>query len=159
MQATARIAVLALAAALAATLATGASAAPRPCSIAGLHTSFSYVPGSNATGHELYRLRIATSGSTCTLAGTVAVELLGAAGRRLPTRLHGRIAPGTITPAGRGVDLELSPDLYVPGEPASGPCEPTAHRIRLLTAAGRVAAPVTPPTPVCAFGSLTVIHA
>jgi hypothetical protein len=158
LQAT-RIPLLVLAAVLAATLATGTAAAAGPCSVAGLRASFSYVPGSNATGHELYRLRITTSGSPCTLEGAVTLELLGAAGRRLPTRLHGRIALGTITAAGRGVELELSPDLYASGEPARGPCEPAARRIRVRTAAGVLGAPVTPPTPVCAFGSLTVIHA
>jgi hypothetical protein len=154
--ATISLAVLALAVVPAA-VATGAGAPAPRCSVSELAATFSYVPDSNATGHELYRLRIVHRGGTCTLKGKVKLQLLAANGSAVPTHVSGSIAPKTVTSAGTKIDLELSPDLYGPGEPASGPCEPVAHRLRVTTSAGRIIAPVTPPTSVCLHGAMTVI--
>jgi hypothetical protein len=153
-----RVSVLALAIVPAA-VAMGAPAPEPRCSAGELAATFSYVPDSNATGHELYRLRIVDRTGACTLKGKVKLQLLAASGTAVPTHVSGSIAAKTVTSAGTKIDLELSPDLYGPGEPASGPCEPVAHRLRVTTSAGRITAPVTPATPVCRHGAMTVINA
>ena len=159
----ARLAALALAASVVASVfvsafaSASAAAAPRRCAVTDLRATFSHVPDSDATGHTLYALRIVSRGGSCVLVGDAKLQLLGARGQSLPTDLLGRITPGTITRSGFAADLELSPDLFGPGEPENGPCEPTAERLRLTTSAGQLTAAVTPPTPVCERGRMRVI--
>jgi hypothetical protein len=147
-------------AALPASLAAGASApAPKRCTAGELAATFAHVPDSDATGHELYRLRIVTHAGTCALKGRLKLQLLAADGSPVATHVSGSIVVRTVTSAGTKIYLELSPDLYGPGEPATGPCEPVAHRLRVTSSAGRTVAAVTPPTPVCRHGAMTVINA
>ena len=140
-------------------LASGAPASVARCEASTLSASFAHVRDSDATGHELYRLRIATHTDACVLPGNVTLQLLGANGADLPTRVFGAIRLNTVTSAGATIDLELSPDLYGRGEPASGRCEPVAYRLRVRTSVGTLVAPVRPPTPVCLHGAMAVISA
>jgi hypothetical protein len=137
-----------------------ATSTPEPrCAANKLAATFAHVPGSDATGQELYRLAIRTRGASCALPGDITLQLLSADGAAVPTRVSGRITAKRVTPSGTKIYLELSPDLYGPGEPASGPCERVAHQLRVRTAVGTLVAPVTPPTPVCHHGAMTVISA
>jgi hypothetical protein len=109
------------------------------------------LPASLAAGASAPAPKRCTAGE---LAATFAHD-----GSPVATHVSGSIVVRTVTSAGTKIYLELSPDLYGPGEPATGPCEPVAHRLRVTSSAGRTVAAVTPPTPVCRHGAMTVINA
>ena len=64
------------------------------------------------------------------------------------------LAPGRSAAA----TLRFSPDVPGPGESTSGPCEQTAHTVRVTLASpghGSLSGPISPPTAVCEHGSMT----
>jgi hypothetical protein len=147
---------------------TSPAATTAPCTAAALRATYSVVFGSNATGHVQYLLTITNrSAATCTLAAPPPLTLLGGHGQAL--RTHARFAPSrryTVTlESGQSAQdtAVLSPDLYGPGEPAQGNCEPIAHALRIGVAGAtvreqgamyfeRLAA--VPVTPVCSPAAL-----
>ena len=50
----------------------------------------------------------------------------------------------------------FSPDVPGTGDTQGGQCEPKAQTLRILIGGGSLEVPVTPPTPVCERGSLTL---
>jgi hypothetical protein len=157
----------AAAAAVVALQAPGASiAAPKhpSCPASGLKGTFSLIRGSAGAGHVGYALKLTNRGSaTCTVSGRPRLQLLDSKGRKLPT--HVTPLPGpkravTVTLAkGKSAraDARFSPDIPSGGEPANGPCEPQAVRVRVTLAApahGSLVVPVRPPTSVCERGGI-----
>ncbi len=160
-----RIALVSIVAGL---LAGGGAAqtAPKPaaCSGGDLGGSFKVVRGSAGAGQITYALRLTNSSSAaCWVSGIPQLRLLGAKGGALPTTVSAT-HPGQATAArivlrpGRSAraDARFSPDVPGPGEQTTKACEPTAHRLRVTIRGGTVTVPVSPPTPVCEHGALSM---
>jgi Protein of unknown function (DUF4232) len=151
--------------ALAATASAGGPTST-PCTGPMLSGTFRAIRGSAGAGNIVYRLRLEdTSHTACFVTGLPGVTLLGAGGRKLPTRSSFAGRPGMLTAvrvplaprAGAAVlTARFSPDVPGRAEPAAGnQCEPTAFRLRIAPAGGgSVVVPISPPTPVCEHGSL-----
>ncbi len=134
------------------------------CSAHDLGGSFKVVRGSAGAGQITYALRLTNrSSGACWVSGIPQLRLLGAKGGALPTTISAA-HPGQATAAmivlrpGRSAraDARFSPDVPGPGEQTTKPCEPTAHRLRVTIGGGSVTVIVTPPTPVCEHGALSM---
>jgi hypothetical protein len=155
------IALLALVAALA------SPAAVQPCTASQLGGSFTVIPGSPGAGNISYLLRLRNrSAKTCFVSGLAQLRLLSNNGRPLPTKVVPVFRPGltavrVVLRPGRSAKAEarFSPDIPGPGEPQTrGPCEPKAYRLRITPppGGGTLVGPVTPPTPVCEHGTISL---
>jgi hypothetical protein len=155
------IALLALVAALA------SPAAVQPGRASQLGGSFTVIPGSPGAGNISYLLRLRNrSSKTCFVSGLTQLRLLSKTGRPLPTKVVPVFRPGltavrVVLRPGRSAKAEarFSPDIPGPGEPQTrGPCEPKAYRLRITPppGGGTLVGPVTPPTPVCEHGTISL---
>lgn len=160
-------ALLALIAAAAVVAGTGRAASPTnvACKAKSLTGKFIYVPNSLGAGNELYTLQLRNaSKSTCFVSGIPGLRLIGKTGKPLPTHavpLH----PGALTavkvtlkPGGyAAATARFSPDVPGTGEGHPGNCEPVAYKIRISpSGGGSLVGRVTPPTPVCEHGGMTL---
>ena len=134
---------------------------PSPCVPGQLSAKMSVIRGSAGAGHIGYSLALTNHGSAaCRLGNHPGVKLLRADGSGLPTKAVSLMRGGTVTvPAGgsAAARLRFSPDIAGTGEPASGPCEPLARKVRVtLTqpASGHLVGPVRPATSVCEHGAI-----
>lgn len=144
---------------------TPAPAAAAACGVGDLGGGFSVVPGSAGAGQITYTLTLTNaSPAACYVSGIPQVELLDAQGGALPTKVSAA-RPGQATAAkivlqpgdSAKADARFSPDVPGPGEPVTQKaCEPTAHELKVTVAAGSFTVPVTPPTPVCEHGALSM---
>ena len=152
---------------VAAVLALGASpTSVQPCVATQLTGSFKVIYGSAGAGNISYRLRLRNRSSrTCFVSGLPGLRLLGKRGRTLPTKVVPAFRPGltavrVVLRPGRAAKAEarFSPDVPGVGETATGPCEPTAYRVRVTVppAGSKLVAPVIPPTPVCEHGGMAL---
>ena len=160
--------VLGAAALAALALATGGPAAPvSACTGSMLTGTFSVIPGSAGAGNIVYALRFRNrTTKTCFVSGLAELRLLGKAGRALPTRVEPAFRPGltavrvVLRPGARAkATARFSPDVPGPNEPTTGrQCEPTAYRVRVTPppGSGTLVAPVSPPTPVCSHGYMSL---
>jgi hypothetical protein len=137
------------------------AAGPARCRAADLSATFAVVPGSAGAGSVSYRLRLENRSSRpCTVGPRPRLQLLGADGSDLPTRVAeeppGAAGSRLIRVGGAAeIDARLSPGVPGRGEPATGRCEPTARRLRIFPGGGgSLTAAVDPPTPVCEHGTL-----
>jgi hypothetical protein len=163
-----RLSLLAAAATAAVAFATGSSAAPvPPCTGSKLSATFSVIPGSAGAGNIVYALRLRNhTTKTCFVSGLAELQLLGKTGRTLPTRVEPAFRPGltavrvVLRPGARTkATARFSPDVPGPNEPTAGrQCEPTAYRVRVTPppGGGTLIAPVSPPTPVCSHGYMSL---
>ena len=144
------------------TVTTPATAAA--CRVGDLGGSFSVVPGSPGAGGITYSLTLTNmSPAACYVSGIPQVQLLDAQGGALPTSVSAA-HPGQATAAkillepgdSARADARFSPDVPGPGEQTQGACEPTAHQLQVAVAGGSFTVPVSPPTPVCEHGSLSM---
>lgn len=134
------------------------------CSGADLKGSFADVPGSAGAGQISYKLTLTnSSASTCFVSGIPDLQLLDAKGGALPTSVspaqpgQGTAAKVVLQPgASAAAEARFSPDVPGQGEQSQGACEPTAHELKVTIGGGSVNVPVTPPTPVCEHGSLSM---
>jgi Protein of unknown function (DUF4232) len=153
--------------AAAAVAGSGSAAYPNnaACKAKSLTGKFIYVPDSLGAGNELYTLQLRNaSKSTCFVSGIPGLRLVGKAGKALPTHavpLH----PGALTavkvtlkPGGyAAATARFSPDVPGTGEGHPGNCEPVAYKIRISpSGGGSLVGPVSPPTPVCEHGGMTL---
>jgi len=140
------------------------SAGAAACTGDALAGRFGVVAGSAGAGNIVYSLRLTnTSAEPCFVSGLPAVTLLGADGTPLPTSVTaaqpGQASAAKIVLLVGGTakaDARFSPDVPGTGEQHSGPCEAKAAVLRVSApGGGAVAAPVSPPTPVCEHGALS----
>jgi hypothetical protein len=130
-----------------------------PCLAQQLRATYSFVPGSNATGHVEYILTVTnrSASAACAFPAPLRLTLLGRGAKPLPTTTHvasGRSYEVTLAPGQWAqATSQLSPDLFGPGEPGRGNCEPTARALRLGLGHATVRAPMDP-TPVCQHGAM-----
>jgi len=128
------------------------------CSGGDLSATFAVVPGSSGAGQIAYALKLTnTSQTSCSVSG-LHVQLLDASGSALPTRVAGATAGPVTLAAGTSAtaDARFSPDVAGQGDSQGGPCQPTAHTLRVsLSGNGSVDAPIRPPTSVCEQGRLS----
>jgi Protein of unknown function (DUF4232) len=153
-------------AALSSATAFGGRAVVAPCRGVDVTATFTGVRGSAGAGQISYVLRLRNrSGHACWVSGLPVLRLLGRAGQPLPT--HERPEhPGALTAVrvtlARGgyaaATARFSPDIPGPGEPVLHACEPTAFSVRVMPppGGGITVTGVTPPTPVCEHGTLTL---
>jgi hypothetical protein len=142
---------------------TAASSAPgtSACGAPDLTGSFSELAGSAGAGNIVYTLRLKNGGtSSCVLHGLPQVRLLGASGKPLPTKVlrDPRFTPKTfvLRPSHTATaQARFTPDVPGPGEQSPGPCEPVAHKLRVVAGGATVVVPVLPPTRVCVHGRMT----
>jgi hypothetical protein len=161
------VAVVAVAAVAAVVAGAGSAAYPTnvACKATSLTGKFVYVPNSLGAGNELYTLQLRNaSKSTCFVTGIPGLRLVGKTGKLLPTHavpLH----PGALTAikvtlkpgAYAAAKARFSPDVPGTGEAHPGNCEPVAHKIRISpSGGGTLVGPVSPPTPVCEHGGMTL---
>ena len=149
-------------------LGSGGSASTiAPCKGAQLSGTFRVVPGSAGAGNIVYDLKLRNrSKQTCFVSGLAGLRLLGRTGRLLPTHVRPafRGEPTAVRvvlrPGGAAhANARFSPDVPGPGEPVKArQCEPTAYRVRVTPppGGGTLVAPVTPPTPVCEHGGMSL---
>jgi hypothetical protein len=133
-----------------------------PCTGGQLTGVFTVVNGSAGAGNISYDLRLRNrSKTTCSVLGAPPLRLLGRTGKPLPTNvipdspLSARVVvlkPGAYAAA----TARFTPDVPGPGEPVNKQCEPTAYKVRVTTYTGSVTLPVTPPTPVCVHGRISL---
>jgi hypothetical protein len=158
------VAVAGVVAAFAATTVT--AAATPACVGRNLSGSFAVVPGSAGAGSISYNLRFKNHSSrTCFVSGLLRLQLVGRTGRALPTHVRPS-HPGALTavrvdvrPGGyTAATARFSPDVPGVGEGGYGPCEPKAYRARVTIppGSGVVVVPLTPATPVCEHGTMTL---
>ncbi len=159
------VAALAAGALVLGAVSVSTASGPSACSPAKLSARMTVIVGSAGAGNIEYRLLLKnTSGTGCLVSGRPGLRLLGAGGQPLPTHVTPvppgsigvlvRLAPG----ASAAATLRFSPDVPGPGEQTTGPCEKTAHRVRVTLASpggGTLTGPVSPPTAVCEHGSMT----
>ncbi len=152
---------------LAVALAAVSLAAPPTCHGSQLAATFRVIPGSAGAGNIVYALRLRNrSTSPCYVSGLARLQLLGRAGKRLPThvvaaRPEQLTAVRVVLRPGRyaSASARFSPDVPGPGEPAAGRrCEPVASQVRVTAppGTGTTVGPVTPPTSVCEHGRLSL---
>ena len=152
---------------LALVAALASPAAFQPCRASQLGGSFTVIPGSPGAGNISYLLRLRNrSSKTCFVSGLTQLRLLSKTGRPLPTKVVPVFRPGltavrVVLRPGRSAKAEarFSPDIPGPGEPQTrGPCEPKAYRVRITPppGGGTLVGPVTPPTPVCEHGTISL---
>jgi uncharacterized protein DUF4232 len=145
------------------TVTAAGPAASSPCAATDLAGSFRGVPGSAGAGQISYALVVKnTSGSSCFVTGLPVVQLLGADGTALPTKVSPAqpgattavkvsLAPGDSAKA----EARFSPDVPGVGESQTGACEPKAVQMRVTApGGGTFDVPVIPATSVCEHGSL-----
>jgi hypothetical protein len=162
--------VAALGAATLAVCAGASSAVARttvaPCRGSALAATFSVVPGSAGAGNIVYVLRgRKRTASTCFVSGLPRLVLLGRTGAVLPTHPFPEhrgaltavmvvLKPGAYA----STSARFSPDVTGTGEPANGPCEPVATRIRITPqpGLGTIIMPIVPPTRVCEHGGMSL---
>ena len=149
-------------------VAAGGPAAPvSPCTGSMLTGTFSVIPNSAGAGNILYALRLRNhTTKTCFVSGLVGLRLLGKTGRALPTHVRPVFRPGltavrvVLRPGARAkATARFSPDVPGVNEPISGrQCEPTAYRVRVTPppGGGTLIAPISPPTPVCEHGGMSL---
>jgi hypothetical protein len=146
------------------TTTISAPATAAACSGGDLGGSFRVVPGSPGAGQITYTLTLTNSSpAACYVTGIPQLQLLDAQGGALPTTVSAA-HPGQATAAkivlqpgeSAKADARFSPDVPGTGEQTQGPCEPTAHRVKVAVGGGSVTVPVTPPTPVCEHGALSM---
>jgi hypothetical protein len=120
------------------------------------------VPGSSGAGHVASDLALQNqSGYACQISGFPDVTLHDANGNQLPTTVT-HFSPSmvelvTLQPGGWAhSELRYSSDIPGPGEPQTGPCEPTAAYalLRLQYSSVPIRVALTPPTPVCEKGAI-----
>jgi hypothetical protein len=125
---------------------------------------FNVVPGSPGAGQISYKLElINASSAACFVTGIPRLQLLGAHGRALPTKVS-PARPGQPTVAKillrpydfAKAEARFSPDVPGTGEQTQGQCEPTSYRLRVTVGGSSAAVPITPPNPVCEHGALSV---
>jgi hypothetical protein len=155
-----------LVAAVALPSAQGRVSAAPACKGSNLSGSFTVIRGSAGAGNIVYKLRLRNaSAATCFVTGIPGLRLLARNGSNLPTH---------ATPANRGAltavkvrlqpgkaaktTARFSPDVPGPGEGGvKRQCEPTAYKLRVTpNGGGSVVVAVTPPTPVCSHGVMTL---
>jgi len=162
-----RVLLLAAVATAALALATGGPAAPiAPCTGSMLSGTFSVIRGSAGAGNIVYALRLRNrSHETCFVSGLVGLRLLGKTGRVLPTRVEPAFRPGltavrvVLRPGAHAkATARFTPDVPGPNEPTDRQCEPTAYRVRVTPppGGGTLIARVSPPTPVCVHGRMSL---
>jgi hypothetical protein len=144
---------------------TTSQSSAAPCSGADLKGSFDVVVGSAGAGQISYTLTLTnTSSASCSVSGTPDATLLDRSGAALPTHIlavqAGQGAAGVVVlqpGAGAKADARFSPDVPGTGDSQQpGPCEPTAHILRVTApGGGTVDAPINPPTAVCERGTLS----
>jgi len=152
-----------LAAAILVAGASGHAAAPF-CRGSALAGHFAVIPGSAGAGNISYALRLRNvSTAPCTVTGVPVGRLLGLRKDVLPTHVRaarpGAAAPlVTLRPDASTVAVaRFSPDVPGPGEGRMGPCERTAFWFRVAArGGGTTAVAVSPPTPVCEHGRLSL---
>jgi hypothetical protein len=123
---------------------------------------FAVVNGSAGAGSISYDLRLRNrSKATCSVLGIPPLRLLGRTGKPLPTNvipdrpLSAR--PVMLKPGGyAAATARFTPDVPGPGEPVVKQCEPTAYKVKVSMYSGSVTVPVTPPTPVCVHGRISL---
>jgi hypothetical protein len=146
---------------------SGAPAAVNPCTANQLSGTFRAVPGSAGAGNIVYALRLRNRSSRiCFVSGLAGLRLLGKTGRPLPTHAapafrSGLTAVRVVLRPGQAAraDARFSPDVPGPGEPVNArQCEPTAYRVRVTPppGGGTLIARVSPPTPVCEHGGMSL---
>jgi uncharacterized protein DUF4232 len=151
----------------AAVLALTGAPAVKPCTANQLSGTFRAVPGSAGAGNIVYALRLRNRSSrTCFVSGLARLRLLGTTGRPLPTHVAPAFRPGltavrVVLRPGQvaRADARFSPDVPGPGEPVlAHQCEPTAYRVRVHPSpgGGTIVAPLSPPTPVCEHGGMSL---
>ena len=152
---------------LALVAALASPAAVQPCTASQLSGSFTVILGSPGAGNISYLLRLRNrSSKTCFVSGLTQLRLISKTGRPLPTKVVPTFRPGltavrVVLRPGRSAKAEsrFSPDIPGPGEPQTrGPCEPKAYRVRITLppGGGTLVGPVTPPTPVCEHGTISL---
>jgi hypothetical protein len=145
----------------------GSSATVAPCIGSQLSGVFRGIPGSAGAGNIVYALRLKnTSPKTCFVSGLAQLRLLGKTGRALPTHVVPAFKPGltavrVVLRPGQSARAEarFSPDIPGVGEPVTGRrCEPTAYKMRVTPppGGGALVAPISPPTPVCEHGGMSL---
>jgi hypothetical protein len=163
-----RLIPIALGGAAALALAAGSGAvasASSACTSAQLRAKMTVIRGSAGAGNIEYRVLLRNaSKATCTVSGRVGLRLRGAHGQSLPTHVTAAF-PGslgvlvTLSPGrSAAATVRFSPDVAGPGESTTGPCEKTAHSVRVSLASpgsGSLIGPISPPTPVCEHGSMS----
>jgi hypothetical protein len=142
-----------------------APSAAAACSGSDLSGSFAEVPGSPGAGQISYALTLTNaSPNACLVSGIPQLQLLDAQGGALPTSVSAE-QPGQGTAAkivlqpleAAQSQARFSPDVPGPGDSQQpGPCEPTAHELKVTIGGGSVTVPVSPPTPVCEHGALSM---
>jgi hypothetical protein len=147
-----------------AALPAGSQPSP-PCMGAELSGTFRVVPGSAGAGNIVYALRVTNvSTDDCFVTGIPQLTLLSRSGKALPTHVRPE-QPGALTAVrvdlapGRAAKAtaRFSPDVPGVGEGHTGPCEPTAYKLRVgPSGGGSLLAPLQPPTPVCEHGTMTL---
>lgn len=150
----------------AATTSTTVAAPPgaAPCAGTDLSGRFALVPGSAGAGNIVYSLRLTnTSSLPCFVSGLPGATLIGGDGSPLPTSVTAA-QPGQAAAAkivlqvgdSAKADARFSPDVPGTGEQQTGQCERKAVVLRVAApGGGTVAAPISPPTPVCEHGALS----
>lgn len=163
-----RLMLISLGGVAAVSLLAGAGAfanAPSPCTAAQLHARMAVINGSAGAGNIEYRLLLRNTSTTrCSVSGRPGLRLRNRTGHSLPTHVSPAL-PGSLgvlvtLAAGSyaAATLRFSPDVAGPGESTSGPCEQTAHTVRVTLASpghGSLSGPISPPTAVCEHGSMT----
>ena len=157
---------VALLSALAVTAPPASPATVSPCRGTRMAASFSVIPGSRGAGNVVYALRVQNEArAACFVSGLPALQLLGRSGRRLPTHVtaenRGALTAVrvVIRPGGwASASARFTPDVPGPGEGNRRQCEPTAVRVRVTVPPGgaTTTARVTPATPVCVHGRMSV---
>ncbi len=135
--------------------ASNASGAGGNC--AHLSVKMTVIGGSFGAGHVSYKLTLKNSGpGACRVDKHPGLKLLKANGAGLPTHVI-KLGPAgsVLIKAGKSASAQLrfSPDMPGPGEPKRGPCEPAAHKIKVIGSTP-VVGPISPPTSVCEHGAM-----
>jgi hypothetical protein len=134
-----------------------------PCTGDDLKATFDVQEGSAGAGNVVYTLTLTNSSSSvCKVSGVPQVTLFDKDGNVLPTNATAEpgstfedvgLQPGAST----AYDARFSPDVAGTGDTQGGKCQPTAATLRVTAAGGgNVDAPVSPPTPVCEQGSISL---
>jgi hypothetical protein len=129
------------------------------CTPSHLTASMSLIRGSAGAGNIGYKLGLKNTGSAaCALGNHPGLKLLGQNGQKLPTHVMQLGTNEAVTIASghtATARLRFSPDLPGKGEPGKGPCEPAAHKVRvILRRSVSLVGPVKPPTSVCEHGRI-----